>query len=129
MKITAPLLLANPCDDEEENLATVCCFSTQGDMFLMSRYPDEDELEISLGDNDPSSLEGIKVTLGPARLLIEVPADDIDAFNGEDHLEILFDTDSTDTNELEQTLKIILDGTGTYVSELNVAKTAPAICA
>lgn len=129
MKITAPLLLANPCDDEEENLATVCCFSTQGDMFLMSRYPDEDELEISLGDNDPSSLEGIKVTLGPARLLIEVAADDIDAFNGEDHLEILFDTDSTDTNELEQTLKIILDGTGTYVSELNVAKTAPAICA
>ena len=123
MKITAPLLLANPCDDEEENLATVCCFSTQGDMFLMSRYPDEDELEISLGDNDPSSLEGIKVTLGPARLLIEVAADDIDAFNGEDHLEIFFDENLTDTIELEQTLTLILDGTGTYVSELDVAKT------
>lgn len=123
MKITAPHLLAYPCDDEEENLATVCCYSTQGDMFLMSRYPDEDELKISLGDNDPSSLEGIKVTLSPARLLIEVAADDIDAFNGEDHIEICFDENLTDTIELEQTLTLILDGTGTYVSELDVAKT------
>jgi len=58
MKITAPLLLANPCDEEEENLATVCCFSTQGDMFLMSRYPDEDELEISLGTTIRPHLKG-----------------------------------------------------------------------
>ena len=123
MKITAPHLLAYPSDDEEENLATVCCHSTQGDMFLMSRYPDEDELEISLGDNDPSSLEGVKVTLSAGRLLIEVAADDIDAFNGEDHLEIFFDENLTDTIELEQTLTLILDGTGTYVSELDVAKT------
>ena len=123
MKITAPLLLANPCDEEEENLATVCCFSTQGDMFLMSRYPDEDELEISLGDNDPSSLAGVKVTLSPTRLLLEVAASDVDVLNGDDHLEIQFDAEATDMQELEQTLTLILDGTGTYVSELDVAKT------
>ena len=123
MKITAPHLLAYPCDDEEENLATVCCHSTQGDMFLMSRYPDEDELEISLGDNDPSSLAGVKVTLSQTRLLLEVAASDVDVLNGNDHLEIQFDAEATDMQELEQTLTLILDGTGTYVSELDVAKT------
>ena len=123
MQMTTDHLLANPCDDEEDNMAMLCCHSDKGDMFLMSRYPDEDELEISLGDNDPSSLEGVKVTLSAGRLLIEVAADDIDAFNGEDHLEIFFDENLTDTIELEQTLTLILDGTGTYVSELDVAKT------
>ncbi|SOB52505.1 hypothetical protein [Pseudomonas lundensis] len=119
MKITAPLLLANPCDEEEENLATVCCFNAQGDMFLMSRYPDEDELEISLGDNDPSSLAGVKVTLSQTRLLLEVAASDVDVLNGDDHLEIQFDAEATDMQELEQTLTLILDGVGTYASELS----------
>lgn len=119
MQITTDHLIANPCDDEEDNLAMLCCISENGDMFLMSRYPDEDELDITLGDNDPSTLEGVKVTFGPTRLLIEVAADDVDVLNGEDHLEIVFNADSTDLAEVEQTLKNILDGTGTYISELD----------
>lgn len=117
MKITAPLLLANPCDEEEENLATVCCFSAQGDMFLMSRYPDEDELEITL-DGEPSTLDGVKVTLSKTQLKIEIAAADADALNGDDVLEITFNPDMVDLAEVEETLKNILDGTGTYISQI-----------
>ncbi|AJO78353.1 hypothetical protein [Pseudomonas sp. MRSN 12121] len=117
MQMTTAHLIANPCDDEEDNMAMLCCHSTRGEMFLMTRYPDEDELEITL-DGEPSTLDGVKVTLGPTRLLIEIAAADADALNGSDHLEILHGTAAAELAEVEQTLRNILDGTGTYVSEL-----------
>ncbi|MEW7859058.1 hypothetical protein AB2M95_24365 [Pseudomonas chlororaphis] len=117
MQMTTAHLIANPCDDEEDNMAMLCCHSNQGEMFLMTRYPDEDELEITL-DGEPSTLDGVKVTLGPTRLLIEISATDADALNGSDHLEILHNTAAADLAEVEQTLQNILKGTGTYISEL-----------
>ncbi|WP_095079162.1 hypothetical protein [Pseudomonas sp. Irchel s3h17] len=117
MQLTTAHLIANPCDDEEDNLAMLCCHSNQGDMFLMTRYPDEDELEITL-DGEPSTLDGVKVTLSPTRLLIEIAAADVDALNGADHLEILHGTAQADLAEVEETLRNILKGTGTYISEL-----------
>ena len=117
MQMTTPLLIVNPCDDEEDNMAMLCCHSEQGDMFLMTRYPDEDELEITL-DGEPSTLDGVKVTLSPTRLLIEIAAADADALNGDDSLEIIHGTDARDLAEVEETLQNILKGTGTYISEL-----------
>ena len=117
MQMTTAHLIANPCDDEEDNMAMLCCHSNQGEMFLMTRYPDEDELEITL-DGEPSTLDGVKVTLGPTRLLIEIAATDADALNGSDHLEILHNTAAADLAEVEETLQNILKGTGTYLSEL-----------
>ncbi|MFL6967223.1 hypothetical protein ACJ6X8_13410 [Pseudomonas alvandae] len=117
MKMTTDLLIANPCDDEEDNMAMLCCHSAQGDMFLMSRYPDEDELEITL-DGEPSTLDGVKVTLGPTLLKIEIAAADADALNGDDVLEITYNPDVTDMAEVELTLQNILKGTGTYISQL-----------
>ncbi|VVO57072.1 hypothetical protein [Pseudomonas fluorescens] len=117
MQMTTALLIVNPCDDEEDNMAMLCCHSDQGEMFLMTRYPDEDELEITL-DDEPSTLDGVKVTLSPTRLLIEIAAADVDALNGDDSLEIIHNTDAGDLAEVEETLKNILDGTGTYISQL-----------
>ncbi|MEX0165703.1 hypothetical protein MRBLPD1_004243 [Pseudomonas brassicacearum] len=117
MQMTTTLLIANPCDDEEDNMAMLCCHSAQGEMFLMTRYPDEDELEIAL-DGEPSTLDGVKVTLSPTRLLIEIAAADADALNGDDVLEIIHDTDAADLAEVELTLQNILKGTGTYISQL-----------
>src|SRR5450830_199425 len=117
MQLSTTHLIANPCDDEEDNMAMLCCHSDKGEMFLMTRYPDEDELEITL-DGEPSTLDGIKVTLSATRLLIEIAAADADALNGDDHLEIQHQTAAADLAEVEQTLKNILAGTGTYVSEL-----------
>ena len=117
MQMTTALLIANPCDDEEDNMAMLCCHSAQGEMFLMTRYPDEDELEIAL-DGEPSTLDGIKVTLSRTRLLIEIAPADADALNGDDVLEITHDTDAADLAEVELTLRNILKGTGTYISQL-----------
>jgi hypothetical protein len=86
-------------------------------MFLMSRFPDEDELEIIFHDK-PSALNGVKVTLSPDRLLIEIAAADADVLDGEDSLEILHSTDAQDLAEVEETLQNILKGTGTYISQL-----------
>jgi hypothetical protein len=117
MKMKTALLIVNPCDDEEDDMAMLCCHSEQGEMFLMSRYPDEDELEITL-DGEPSTLDGVKVTLSPTLLKIEIAAADADALNGDDVLEITFDADMTDLAEVEETLQNILKGTGTYISQL-----------
>jgi hypothetical protein len=117
MQMTTTLLIANPCDDEEDNMAMLCCHSAQGEMFLMTRYPDEDELEIAL-DGEPSTLDGVKVTLSPTLLKIEIAAADADALNGDDVLEITHNTDVADLAEVELTLQNILKGTGTYVSQL-----------
>lgn len=117
MLMTTAHLIANPCDDEEDNMAMLCCHSSQGEMFLMSRYPDEDELEITL-DGEPSTLDGVKVTLSPTTLLIEIAAADADALNGSDHLEIRHSTAASDLAEVELTLQNILNGTGTYISQL-----------
>ncbi|WP_335945758.1 hypothetical protein [Pseudomonas sp. G166] len=117
MQMTTAQLIANPCDDEEDNMAMLCCHSTQGEMFLMTRYPDEDELEIAL-DGEPSTLDGVKVTLSPTRLLIEIAAADADALNGDEVLDITHDTDAADLAEVELTLQNILKGTGTYIRQL-----------
>ncbi|WPN55603.1 hypothetical protein [Pseudomonas sp. P9_31] len=117
MQMTTDLLIVNPCDDEEDNLAMLCCTSAEGELFLMSRFPDEDELEIIFHDK-PSALNGVKVTLSPDRLLIEIAAADVDVLDGEDSLEILHSTDAQDLAEVEETLQNILKGTGTYISQL-----------
>jgi hypothetical protein len=117
MQMTTALLIVNPCDEEEDDMAMLCCHSEKGEMFLMSRYPDEDELEITL-EGEPSTLDGVKVTLGPTLLKIEIAAADADALNGDDVLEITFNPDMVDLAEVQETLKNILDGTGTFVSEV-----------
>jgi hypothetical protein len=117
MQMTTALLIVNPCDDEEDNMAMLCCHSDKGEMFLMSRYPDEDELEITL-DGEPSTLDGVKVTLTSTLLKIEIAAADADVLNGDDVLEITFDPDMVDLAEVELTLKNILDGTGTFISQI-----------
>ncbi|QYY84460.1 hypothetical protein [Pseudomonas germanica] len=117
MQMTTALLIVNPCDDEEDNMAMLCCHSDKGDMFLMSRYPDEDELEITL-DGEPSTLDGVKVTLSSNLLKIEIAAADADALNGDDVLEISFNPDMVDMDEVVETLTNILDGTGTFINEV-----------
>ncbi|ROL65558.1 hypothetical protein [Pseudomonas vranovensis] len=117
MQFKTALLFATPCDDEEDNMATLCCHSDKGQMFLMTRYPDEDTVDITM-DDEPSTLDGLKVSLSVKRLLIEVAPGDADAFKGDDHLEITLTSDGTDLAEVEETLQNILKGTGTYISEL-----------
>lgn len=117
MQINTALLFATPCDDEEDNMATLSCHSDKGQMFLLTRYPDEDTVDLTL-DDEPSTLDGLKVTLSAKRLLIEVAAGDRDALKGDEVLEINLTSDLSDLDEVKETLENILAGTGTFVSEL-----------
>ncbi|MDD0975312.1 hypothetical protein [Pseudomonas fontis] len=117
MQLNTALLMATPCDDEEDNMATLCFHSEKGHMFVMTRYPDEDRVDITL-DDEYAPVENLKVTLSASRLLVEVTPQDADVFGGDDHLEITLTSTGTDLAEVEETLQNILKGTGTYVSEL-----------
>lgn len=113
MTLTTPHLIVNPCDDEEDNMAMLCCHGKNGEMFMLTRYPDEDEVELTW-DYEPSTLDGLKVTLSDTTLLIELAAGDADALGGKDHLQITHSTAASDLAEVEQTLQNILKGTGTF---------------
>ena len=116
MQLKTALLFATPCDEEEDNMATLCCHSDKGQMFLLTRYPDEDTVDLTL-DDEPSTLDGLKVTLSASRLLIEVAPGDRDALKGDDHLEILLTTAGSDLEEVALTLRNILHGTGSFTQE------------
>lgn len=117
MQIDTAVLFATPCDEEEDNMATLCCHSDKGQMFLLTRYPDEDTVDLTL-DDEPSTLDGLKVTLKATSLLIEVAAGDRDALRGDEVLQINLTSTLSDLDEIRQTLENILSGTGTFVCEL-----------
>ncbi|KAF1010579.1 MAG: hypothetical protein GAK32_01386 [Pseudomonas fluorescens] len=117
MQLSTAHILANPCDDEEDNMAMLCCHGNNGEMFMLSRYPDEDDVELTW-DYQPSTLDGLKITLGATLLRVELAATDADALGGHYHLEITHATAAADLAEVEQTLQNILKCTGTYISQL-----------
>ncbi|PIB54726.1 hypothetical protein [Pseudomonas sp. 2995-1] len=114
LQIKTDALMATPCDDEEDNMAMLCCHGKNGEMFMLTRYPDEDEVELTW-DYEPSTLDGLKITLSDTTLTVELAAGDADALGGKDKLEISHATAVADMAEVEATLQNILKGTGTYV--------------
>ena len=114
LQLKTDALMATPCDEEEDNMAMLCCHGKNGEMFMLSRYPDEDEVELTW-DYEPSTLDGLKVTLTATTLLVELAAGDTDALGGKDQLEITHATAASDLAEVEETLQNILKGTGTFI--------------
>ena len=114
LQLKTDALMATPCDDEEDNMAMLCCHGKNGEMFMLTRYPDEDEVELTW-DYEPSTLDGLKVTLGDTTLLIELAAGDADALGGKDQLETTHGTAASDMPEVQETLQNILTGTGTFI--------------
>ena len=114
LQLKTDALMATPCDEEEDNMAMLCCHGKNGEMFMLCRYPDEDEVELTW-DYEPSTLDGLKVTLSATTLLVELAAGDTDALGGKDQLEITHANAASDLAEVEETLQNILKGTGTFI--------------
>ena len=114
LQLKTDALMVTPCDDEEDNMAMLCCHGKNGEMFMLTRYPDEDEVELTW-DYEPSTLDGLKVTLGDTTLFIELAAGDADALGGKDQLETTHGTAASDMPEVQETLQNILTGTGTFI--------------
>ncbi|MGZ0717102.1 hypothetical protein [Pseudomonas palleroniana] len=113
LQLNTDALMVTPCDEEEDNMAMLCCHGKNGEMFMLTRYPDEDDVELTW-DYEPSTLDGLKVTLGATTLRVELAAGDADALGGKDQLEITHATAAADMAEVEETLQNILKGTGTF---------------
>ncbi len=118
MLINTPCLIANPCDDEYDDMALLCCHGEDGDLFSLSRFPDEDEIEISLGDDKTLAVTNLKVTFDAERLLVELDAGDAAKLGGDQQYEIRHASDAQDLQEADQTLRIILANVGIYVSQI-----------
>jgi hypothetical protein len=119
MQLTAVELIVNPCDDEEDNMALLCCMGLAGESLLITRFPDEDEVGLALDiEDEPYLLRDLKITLSVERLLIEVAPGDREALRGSEVLEVLHATDPADLPEVLETLANILRGTGVLVNQV-----------
>ncbi|MEE3938642.1 hypothetical protein V2I68_24070 [Pseudomonas viridiflava] len=118
MLIKTASLIVNPCDDEYDNMALLCCHSENGELFSLSRFPDENEVEITVRDDRTHKVSTLKVTFSAERLLLEIDPADGKQLDGHDRYEILHSTSAGELHEVEETLQIILKDVGSYVSEL-----------
>ncbi|CAM3499006.1 hypothetical protein BZK31_23150 [Pseudomonas floridensis] len=118
MQIKTASLIVNPCDDEYDNMALLCCHSEHGELFSLSRFPDEDEVEITVHDDKTHTVSTLTVTLSAERLLLEIDPADGKQLDGHQRYEILHSTSAGELPEVEETLQIILKNVGSYISEL-----------
>ncbi|WP_122440128.1 hypothetical protein [Pseudomonas viridiflava] len=118
MLIKTASLIVNPCDDEYDNMALLCCHSENGELFSLSRFPDENEVEITVRDDRTHKVSTLKVTFSAERLLLEIDPADGKQLDGHECYEILHSTYAGELHEVEETLQIILKDVGSYVSEL-----------
>ncbi|KPB75692.1 hypothetical protein ACKUFS_04910 [Pseudomonas cannabina] len=118
MQIKTATLIANACDDEYDNMALLCCHGAGGDLFSLTRFPDENEVEITIGDDTSHTVSRLKVTVSAQRLLVEIDPADAKQLNGHAHFEIVHTTDADDLAEVHRTLQIIMENVGEYVSEI-----------
>jgi hypothetical protein len=118
MHMTTDSFIYNPCDEEEDDMALACCHGANGDLFMLARFPDEDEVDITVRDDTIHVDSKLIVTFGTDRLLLEIDAADAGPFGGETSFEIAHSTPANELAELAATLRIILQGVGTFVSEV-----------
>lgn len=118
MHMTTDSFIYNPCDEEEDDMALACCHASNGDLFLLGRFPDEDEVDITFRDDTIHVESNLKVTLTATLLKVEIDAADAKPFGGEHLFEITHSTIAEELPELDATLRILLKDVGTYVSEL-----------
>ncbi|AHF66665.1 MULTISPECIES: hypothetical protein [Pseudomonas] len=117
MQIKTALLLANPCDDENDDMALLCCHDEKNELFSLARFPDEDEVEITVCD-DTVYVTALKVSLSTTHLVVDISAEDAAALGGDTRYEILHNTSADDLGEVHETLQILLKDIGTFDSAL-----------
>jgi hypothetical protein len=119
MLINTTSIIVNPCDDEYDDMALLCCHGETGDLFSLTRFPDENQVEITVGDDKTFELKSLKATLSAERLLIEIDPADAQQLEGHSQYEIRHGMSAADLREVAETLQLILDDVGTYVSEID----------
>lgn len=118
MQFTTSSLTAEPCDDEYDNMANLSCLAENGYWFALSRFPDEEQVQITTEDSEVS-LNGLTITLKPGSLMVTFSPEAAKLLpKGHDHYEVIHKTSERDMPEVLETLRLILEGTGMLVNEL-----------
>ncbi len=99
-------------------MALLCCHDEKNELFSLARFPDEDEVEITVCD-DTVYVSALNISLSATQLVVEISAEDAEALGGDTRYEILHNTSADDLKEVQQTVQIILENVGTYVSEID----------
>jgi len=118
MQMSVATFIVNPCDDEYDDMALFCCHDENGDLFSLTRFPDENQVEITVRDDKTLNLQTLKVTFSAERLLVEIDPADAKQLDGHTEYEIRHSTPADELRDVEETLQIILEDIGTYVSEI-----------
>ncbi|MFJ3484327.1 hypothetical protein ACIPL1_13240 [Pseudomonas sp. NPDC090202] len=118
MHMTTDLFFHEPRDEEEDDLATAFCHAENGDLFMLARFPDEEEVDITFLDDTIHVDSHLKVSLDATCLRVEIDAADAGPLGGDTVYEIAHKMPPEDLAELDATLRIILKDVGTYVSEI-----------
>jgi hypothetical protein len=119
MQMTTDSFIFNPCDEEEDDMALVCCHGSDGNLFLLARFPDEDEVDMTVVDDTIHVAANLTVTFSAERLLVQIDAADARPLGGDTLYDIRHSTPASELRDLEETLQLILKNVGTYVSELS----------
>ncbi|KAA8692966.1 Uncharacterized protein ALO80_02029 [Pseudomonas caricapapayae] len=119
MQIKTASLIANPCDDEYDDMALLCFHAENGMLFSLTRFPDENEVEITVSDDTSLSVSSLKVTFSAERLLVEIDPQDAKQLDGHHQYEILHATDAGELQDVHRTLQIILESVGEYTSTIS----------
>lgn len=119
MLINTASIIVNPCDDEYDDMALLCCHGETGDLFSLTRFPDENQVEITVGDDKNLEIKSLRATLSAERLLIEIDPADAKQLEGHTEYEIRHTMSGSDLRDVAETLQLILDDVGTYVSEID----------
>ncbi len=119
MQIKTDSFIFNPRDEEEDDMALVCCHGSNGELFLLARFPDEDEVDITFIDDTIHVSSHLKVTFSAEHLLVEIDAADALPLGGDTRYEIRHSTPANELRELDGTLRLILKDVGAYISEIS----------
>ncbi|WP_298209766.1 hypothetical protein [Acidovorax sp.] len=115
MKLRTPeSIYANPCDDDYEGMAHICCTGENGYWFSLSRHIGDNSVEVMVLDQINHKMSDIQVTLSETCLIVDVGNDGARHLDGNSNYQIAFTASPEELNLIDQTLKVLLNGTGTY---------------
>lgn len=119
MHITTDSFIFNPCDEEEDDMALVCCHGSNAELFMLARFPDEEEVDMTVIDDTLHISSNLKVTFSAERLLVEIDSSDAGPLGGDTRYEIRHSTPANELRDLDETLQLILKNVGSYASEIS----------
>ncbi len=114
MRFRTNNLGGSPKDEDYGDMAHILCKSEQGYFFSLTRYPDEQDIEIIVIDQVNSRTDELFASLSSNRLLVTIPPSVAAKLDGETEYVIDFEASAERLTQIDESLAAIFKGVGTY---------------